>query len=110
MRPTWIELDAMSVTLRSYGRACEGSDAGGQVSNTMTIDVAAERAATPGARTGHHFNAAGCALPAADTLAASVEHLRLESMTGGYEAAAQVRPRLDAIYELAADLIGAEPG
>jgi monomeric sarcosine oxidase len=76
----------------------------------MTIDVAAERAATPGARTGHHFNAAGCALPTADTLAASVEHLRLESMTGGYEAAAQVRPRLDAIYELAADLIGADPG
>ncbi|WP_210716580.1 N-methyl-L-tryptophan oxidase [Amycolatopsis acididurans] len=71
------------------------------------VDVAAERARTPGATTGHHFNAAGAALPAASTVATVVAHLELETAIGGYEAAWQAAPRLEGVYRLAASAIGA---
>ena len=71
------------------------------------IDVERERARTPGVREAHHFNAAGAALPSARTLAATLDHLQLESRIGGYEASNAVRPRLDAVYDLAATFIGA---
>ncbi|WP_208025754.1 N-methyl-L-tryptophan oxidase [Amycolatopsis acidicola] len=73
------------------------------------VDVAAERARTPGVATGHHFNAAGAAIPAAETVATVVAHLELESAIGGYEAAWQAAPRLDGVYRLAADALGARP-
>ncbi|WP_209440770.1 N-methyl-L-tryptophan oxidase [Amycolatopsis thermoflava] len=73
------------------------------------VDVAAERARTPGATTGHHFNAAGAALPAAGTVATVVAHLELEAAIGGYEAAWQAAPRLDGVYRLAASALGARP-
>ncbi|MEA2178845.1 MAG: hypothetical protein QOG77_2142 [Solirubrobacteraceae bacterium] len=75
----------------------------------MLIDVESERDRTPGVRDAHHLNAAGAALPSARTLAATLEHLHLESRMGGYEASNAVRPRLDAVYALAASLIGAHP-
>ncbi|GAA3622393.1 aminotransferase class V-fold PLP-dependent enzyme [Kineosporia mesophila] len=74
------------------------------------IDVAAERARTPGATLAHHFNAAGAALPTASVVQAVVDHLRLEEQRGGYEAAHQVLDRVEAVYDDAARLIGATPG
>jgi cysteine desulfurase/selenocysteine lyase len=75
---------------------------------SATIDVAAVRAATPGADHAHHFNAAGCSLASQATLTAVTEHLELEARAGGYEAAAAVRPRIEAVYESAAALLGAQ--
>jgi selenocysteine lyase/cysteine desulfurase len=75
----------------------------------MAIDVDRERARTPGVGDAHHLNAAGAALPSARTLAATLEHLHLESRMGGYEASGAVRERLEAVYALAARLIRAEP-
>lgn len=73
------------------------------------VDVAVERARTPGATTGHHFNAAGAALPAAGTIETVVAHLELEATIGGYEAAWQAAPRLEGVYRLAASVLGAAP-
>jgi monomeric sarcosine oxidase len=75
--------------------------------DARVIDVAAERAATPGWAGSHHLNAAGAALPTAAVLSAVESHLRLESRLGGYEADALVRDRIDAVYGLAAGLLGA---
>ncbi|MFD9191497.1 FAD-dependent oxidoreductase [Streptomyces phaeochromogenes] len=74
-----------------------------------TLDVAALRAATPGMRHAHHMNAAGAALPSAATLAAVTDHLHLESLLGGYEAAEALADRMERVYHSAARLIGAEP-
>ncbi|MFS8198425.1 FAD-dependent oxidoreductase [Streptomyces sp. CWNU-52B] len=73
------------------------------------LDVAALRAATPGMRHAHHMNAAGAALPSAATLAAVTDHLRLESLLGGYEAAEALADRTERVYHSAARLIGAGP-
>ena len=59
---------------------------------TGPIDVDAERAATPGCATVAHLNNAGAALPTAATVETMVDHLRLESERGGYEAASAGRP------------------
>ncbi|MEU5289592.1 N-methyl-L-tryptophan oxidase [Streptomyces umbrinus] len=74
-----------------------------------TLDVAALRAATPGMRHARHMNAAGAALPSAATLAAVTDHLRLESLLGGYEAAEALAERTERVYQSAARLIGAAP-
>lgn len=74
------------------------------------VDVAAERARTARPAEGefsHHLNSAGAALPSAATLDTVLRHLELEAEIGGYEAATAARPRLDAVYAAAADLIGA---
>jgi monomeric sarcosine oxidase len=73
------------------------------------IDVIAERSRTPGCATGHHFNAAGAALPTVETVSAITGYLRRESLIGGYEAATAAKPQFDAIYGLAAELLGARP-
>ncbi|MBT2227861.1 FAD-dependent oxidoreductase [Nonomuraea sp. NEAU-A123] len=75
-----------------------------------SIDLAALRANTPGTLHAHHFNAAGAALPSAATLAAVIDHLNLEARVGGYEAAEAARERTERVYDLAAALLGAEPG
>lgn len=72
-----------------------------------TVDVAAERARTRGVAVSHHLNSAGSALPTAAVVDVVVDHLRLEERIGGYEAAAHVIDRLDAVYDSAAGLIGA---
>jgi len=74
---------------------------------TPPIDVARERARTPGAAGAHHLNAAGAALLSERTLATVIDHLELESRIGGYEAAVATRPRLDAVYASVAALLGA---
>jgi cysteine desulfurase/selenocysteine lyase len=76
---------------------------------TGAIDVAAERAATPGCATVAHLNNAGAALPTSATVEAVVGHLRFESERGGYEAAAVVADRLAALRASAARLLGAGP-
>ncbi|WP_369030014.1 N-methyl-L-tryptophan oxidase [Streptomyces adonidis] len=76
---------------------------------TRTPDVAAERARTPGSATGHHFNAAGAALLADATVDAVIDHLRAESLSGGYEAAKHAAPALDAVYARTARLLGVGP-
>jgi selenocysteine lyase/cysteine desulfurase len=77
---------------------------------TASLDVDAERAATPGCTRVAHLNNAGAALPTAATLEAVVGHLRLESERGGYEAAAMMSDRLAAIRSSAARLLGADAG
>ncbi|MDQ1129322.1 aminotransferase class V-fold PLP-dependent enzyme [Microbacterium sp. SORGH_AS_0888] len=72
------------------------------------IDVAAERARTAGARLASHFNSAGSALPSRPVVATVIDHLRREEEIGGYEAAAEARPRVEAVYASAAQLIGAD--
>ena len=76
---------------------------------TGTIDVAAERAATPGCATVAHLNNAGAGLPSAATLGAEIDYLRFEAERGGYEAANQVADRLAALRSSAARLLGARP-
>jgi selenocysteine lyase/cysteine desulfurase len=73
-----------------------------------SIDVEAERAATPGCATVVHLNNAGAALPSSSTLRTVVEHLELESERGGYEAAAIQADRLAALRSSAARLLGAQ--
>lgn len=72
-----------------------------------TLNVASERARTPGSFTGHHFNSAGAALLANGTVEAVIDHLRAESLSGGYEAAKHAAPALEAVYARTAELLGA---
>ncbi|MHC3473506.1 N-methyl-L-tryptophan oxidase [Streptomyces sp. 7R007] len=71
-----------------------------------TLDVAAERVRTPGCSTGHHFNSAGAALLASSTVEAVIDHLRAESLHGGYEAAKLAADELAAVYDRTAALLG----
>ncbi len=75
----------------------------------IPLDVDAERAATPGCATVTHLNYAGAGLVTAATLATVTAHLELEATAGGYEAAAVVADRLDAVRGSAAALLGARP-
>jgi len=73
------------------------------------LDVAAERAATPGCASVAHLNNAGAALPTGATLDTVIAHLRLESEMGGYEAEFAVRDRIAAVRASTATLLGADP-
>ena len=66
-----------------------------------SIDVAAERAATPGCTTVVHLNSAGAALATTATLDTVIDHLHLEATRGGYEAAAAVKDRIAAVAAMA---------
>ncbi len=76
---------------------------------TGTIDVAAERADTPGCALVAHLNNAGAGLPSAATLGVEIEYLRFEAERGGYEAAVEVADRLAAVRASAARLLQARP-
>ncbi|MFO1080417.1 MAG: aminotransferase class V-fold PLP-dependent enzyme [Reyranellaceae bacterium] len=76
----------------------------------MTLDVERLRAETPGCAHVLHLNAAGAALPSRRTLDATLDHLRLESEIGGYEAAAKAHDQLEGFYPAVARLVGAAPG
>lgn len=67
------------------------------------------RAETPGCTHRVHFNNAGAALMPQPVIDSVIDHLRLESKIGGYEAAEQRRGDLDQAYDAAARLIGADP-
>jgi len=68
-------------------------------------DVELARRDTPGCEKVAHFNNAGAALPPRAVLDAVVEHLATEAAIGGYEAAAEAEPRLEAVYGSIAGLI-----
>ena len=69
-------------------------------------DLARARRETPGCEEVLHFNNAGAALMPEPVLDATVDHLRLESRIGGYEAAARSRDAIERVYDAAAALVG----
>lgn len=71
--------------------------------------IAALRAASPGTAHRNHLNNAGAALMTQTTLDSVVDHLRLESEIGGYEAADARRDEVAATYRAVADLVGGRP-
>jgi len=65
----------------------------------MYIDLARARDDTPGTRNVVHLNNAGAALPPRPVLDAVIEHLRLESDIGPYEAQARVVDKIEHTYD-----------
>lgn len=65
------------------------------------------RADTPGTATVTHVNNAGSALPPRVVVDTVVEHINREATIGGYEAAAEAGPRLEAVYDSFARLLNA---
>lgn len=72
------------------------------------LDLARIRADTPGVAHRAHLNNAGAALPPLPVVDAVKQHLDLEAMIGGYEAADAQRPAIEAVYDSVGRLIGAE--
>lgn len=73
----------------------------------MFPDIDRLLADTPGVAHRIHLNNAGAALMPRPVLAAMTGYLTRESEIGGYEAAAEAAPSLDAVYDSVARLIGA---
>ena len=72
-------------------------------------DVALLREDTPGVRQLIHFNNAGTGLAPKPVMDAVKQHLDLEAMQGGYEAAAAAKTAMDTFYTGLAALIGCKP-
>jgi cysteine desulfurase/selenocysteine lyase len=72
----------------------------------MAIDVQRARRKTPGCKNVLHFNNAGAALMPQPVLHATIAHLQLEALVGGYEAAAQAHAAVEHVYDAAAALVG----
>ena len=72
----------------------------------MAIDVQRARRETPGCENVLHFNNAGAALMPQSVLHATIGHLQLEALVGGYEAAAQAHDAVEHVYDAAATLLG----
>ncbi|HVJ39867.1 MAG TPA: aminotransferase class V-fold PLP-dependent enzyme [Dongiaceae bacterium] len=75
----------------------------------MSIDLQRLRAETPGCRHVAHFNNAGSSLPPQPVLDVQIGHVQLESMIGGYEAAAKAAEQQAAVYASIARLINCAP-
>jgi len=73
------------------------------------VDVERLRSETPGCRERVHLNNAGAALMPQPVLHAIQEHITLESMIGGYEAADARREAQEGAYESVARLLGTRP-
>jgi selenocysteine lyase/cysteine desulfurase len=71
----------------------------------MAIDVQRARRETPGCEHVLHFNNAGAALMPQPVLHATIGHLQLEALVGGYEAAAQAQEAVEQVYDAAAALL-----
>ncbi len=76
---------------------------------SSSLNVKRLREETPGCREVIHFNNAGAALMPQPVLDATIGHLQLEALIGGYEAADQAADKIDATYVATAKLIGAQP-
>ena len=76
----------------------------------MAIDVLRARRETPGCENVLHFNNAGAALMPQPVLHATMGHLQLEALVGGYEAAAQAHKAVEHVYDAAAALLGCHRG
>ena len=74
----------------------------------MAIDVQRARQETPGCENVLHFNNAGAALMPQPVLHATIAHLQLEALIGGYEAAAQAHDGVEHAYDAAAALLGCQ--
>jgi cysteine desulfurase / selenocysteine lyase len=74
----------------------------------MAIDVQRARRETPGCGNVLHFNNAGAALMPQAVLHATIGHLQLEALIGGYEAAAQAHEAVEQVYDAAARLLGCQ--
>jgi cysteine desulfurase / selenocysteine lyase len=74
----------------------------------MAIDVRRARHETPGCENVLHFNNAGAALMPQPVLHATIAHLQLEALSGGYEAAAQAHAAVEHVYDAAATLLGCQ--
>jgi len=72
-------------------------------------EVGQARADTPGIGCSIHFNSAGSSLPTRMSVDAMIDHLRLESEIGGYEAHARMRAEVDRPYAALAELLNASP-
>ena len=72
------------------------------------IIVARARRDTPAASKVLHFNNAGAALPPQHVTDTVVNHLRLESEIGAYEAAHHAEQRCNAVYSSVASLLNAQ--
>lgn len=66
------------------------------------------RAETPGAAHRIHLNNAGAGLMPQQVIDAIQGHIHLESVAGGYEAAAEAAPRIEAFYSNVAKMTGAK--
>lgn len=75
----------------------------------MVLDVHRLRADTPGCERVVHLNNAGASLLPRPVFDAVMDHLRLESEVGGYEAADAAADRLDATRSALGRLLGADP-
>ncbi|MDP9842457.1 aminotransferase class V-fold PLP-dependent enzyme [Streptosporangium lutulentum] len=75
----------------------------------IPVDVTRARHDTPGCAEVVHLNNAGAALTPAPVLDAVIDHLHLEARLGGYEAATAAAPKVNAVYESIARLIGCRP-
>jgi selenocysteine lyase/cysteine desulfurase len=73
------------------------------------IDLKRIRAETPGCEAVLHFNNAGASLPPTPVYQAVTEHLKLESIMGGYEAEAHAQQKLDGFYLAFARLLNCDP-
>ena len=73
------------------------------------IDLASERALTPGCETQVFLDSAGSSLPTTRVVDAVVSHLRRESEIGGYRAAAERADDLAALPEAVGRLVGCDP-
>jgi selenocysteine lyase/cysteine desulfurase len=75
----------------------------------LAAQLARWRADTPGAAARIHLNNAGAALMPRSVLEAVIEHLNLEAVTGGYEAAEAAAGAVSDAYAAVAQLVGAAP-
>jgi cysteine desulfurase / selenocysteine lyase len=78
------------------------------VRGSMAIDICRARRETPGCENVLHFNNAGAALMPQAVLHATIGHLQLEALIGGYEAAAQAHEAVEHVYDAAATLLGCQ--
>jgi selenocysteine lyase/cysteine desulfurase len=72
------------------------------------LDVTRARRETPGCEHVVHFNNAGAALMPKPVVEAVINHLRLESEIGGYEAATRAEAAVGGVYSAAGRLLNAD--